>query len=193
MPFTIKNARDSNKIGVKNLPIISITLVGFIVSKSVIEKNITENKTGLKFFASGNILISNVVAPVLGITNIGPRHNIIKNSKVIPNFLPALPITFWRLPALEIAIIDNKIIPTSANMKPKKLINQLLPEEIPIYGGNIKFPAPKNIENRANPIIKISLFLFIINPLFLIIYKVYAKRPHSGYYAAFLPRIKKAT
>ena len=37
---------------------------------------------------------------------------------------------------------------------------------IPKYGGNIKFPAPKNIANRAKPVIIMSLFFVVM--LFLL-------------------------
>ncbi|MPM91779.1 hypothetical protein SDC9_138913 [bioreactor metagenome] len=145
------------------MPIISITFVGLIVNINVKPKNKTEKITELIEEVSGSILISKVVAAVLGITSIGPRQSIIMTSKVTPNFLPAFPTTSWKEPALATAFIDNKIIPTSANTNPKKLIIQLLPDVIPIKGGKIKFPAPKNIEKRAKPIIIISLFLFIFN------------------------------
>ena len=143
---------------------MSITFVGFTVKINVNKKNITENITGLNPSNIGIILISKVVAAVLGITSIGPRQSIIITSRPTPNFLPALCTTFWKVPALSTAFIDKSIIPTSAITNPKKLISQLLPEVTPINGGNIRFPAPKNIENNANPIIKISLFLFIVTP-----------------------------
>mgnify|MGYP007014136244 CR=1 FL=1 len=38
---------------------------------------------------------------------------------------------------------------------------QLLPALYPNNGGNNKFPAPKNNENNAKPVINISLVLFI--------------------------------
>ena len=163
IPFIIKNPRASKSIGVKNLPIISITFVGLIVNIKVKPKNSTENIAELIFEVSGRTLNSKVVAAVLGITNIGPRQSIIITSKESPKFLPALPTTFWKEPALATAFIDSNIIPTSAITKPKKLVNQLLPDVIPINGGNIKFPAPKNMEKRAKPIIIMSLFYFILN------------------------------
>ena len=176
IPFIINTANDISNKGVRTFPIISITLLGFIVSTKTIKKNITENKYGFIFPKSGEILTSNVVAAVLGTTNIGPKHNIIKISKVIPNFLPALPTTPWKDPALETATIDKNIIPTSDIINPKKLINHSLPDVNPMYGGNIRFPAPKNIENKANPITSISFFLFIFyNPNLINLYFSYKK------------------
>ncbi|EQE19082.1 hypothetical protein QEW_3311 [Clostridioides difficile CD160] len=36
-----------------------------------------------------------------------------------------------------------------------------MPDSIPKNGGNIRFPAPKNIENKAKPTIKISLICLL--------------------------------
>ncbi len=57
------------------------------------QKNIIENITGPIELVNGAILISKVVAPVLGIISIGPKQSIIITSKASPNFLPALPKT----------------------------------------------------------------------------------------------------
>ena len=81
IPFPINNIKASNKTGVKNLPIISITFVGLIVNISVRPKNSRENTAEFNEEVMGIILISKVVAAVLGITNIGPRHSIIIISK----------------------------------------------------------------------------------------------------------------
>ena len=45
----------------------------------------------------------------------------------------------------------------------KPIVTQLhkFPAFFPKKGGRIKFPAPKNIENKANPVMYISLVLFI--------------------------------
>ena len=46
-PFPIKNTRASNKTGVKNFPIMSITLLGRIVNSKVTAKKITEKTAEL--------------------------------------------------------------------------------------------------------------------------------------------------
>ena len=94
-PFAINAANVSRSIGVKNLPIISTTLFGLTVKINVKAKNIIENITGPIELVNGAILISKVVAPVLGIISIGPKQSIIITSKASPNFLPALPKTAW--------------------------------------------------------------------------------------------------
>ena len=60
------------------------------------------------------------------------------------------------------ASIASKDKPTSASINPVKPVNQLLPVISPKNGGNNKFPAPKNIANKAKPTIIISLFNFFI-------------------------------
>jgi pimeloyl-ACP methyl ester carboxylesterase len=51
---------------------------------------------------------------------------------------------------------------TTAEMaKPKETHIQFSPALYPKKGGNIKFPAPKKSENRANAVIKVCLLLFI--------------------------------
>ena len=53
-------------------------------------------------------------------------------------------------------------ITTAVIAKPKVTNHQLSPDCTPKNGGRIRFPAPKNIENKAKPVIKISLDLFIL-------------------------------
>ena len=79
-PFAINAANVSRSIGVKNLPIISTTLFGLTVKINVKAKNIIENITGPIELVNGAILISKVVAPVLGIISIGPKHSLIRTS-----------------------------------------------------------------------------------------------------------------
>ena len=47
--------------------------------------------------------------------------------------------------------------------KPAEDMSHSRPVTAPIPAGNIRFPAPKNIANIANPNINTSLFFFIIN------------------------------
>ena len=91
IPFPIKKARQINKTGVRNFPIISITFVGRIVNIRVKAKKIIEKKTEFTPGINGVILNSNVVAAVLGIAKIGPKQSIIIISRLSPKFLPARP------------------------------------------------------------------------------------------------------
>ncbi|GJQ05690.1 hypothetical protein CAPN009_21050 [Capnocytophaga canimorsus] len=43
--------------------------------------------------------------------------------------------------------------------KPNRAANHCDPEVKPIYGGRIRFPAPKNIANRAKPIVVVLMIL----------------------------------
>lgn len=52
-------------------------------------------------------------------------------------------------------------ITTDVRENPKTTIHQSRPDFKPSEGGKIKFPAPKNRENNAKPVIQISLVLFI--------------------------------
>ena len=66
---------------------------------------------------------------------------------------------------LAVLMVLTFVTPAMAVTKPKKLTSQSFPDVTPMKGGKIKFPAPKNMEKRAKPIIKISLFFFIFTPL----------------------------
>lgn len=48
-----------------------------------------------------------------------------------------------------------------AKINPPNPVNQLDPDITPKNGGNIRFPAPKNIANRAKPTTITSLLLFL--------------------------------
>ena len=93
--FVLKPSKVIDVLGKFLTPIISTTLFGLTVKINVKAKNIIENITGPIELVNGAILISKVVAPVLGIISIGPKQSIIITSKASPNFLPALPKTAW--------------------------------------------------------------------------------------------------
>ena len=61
---------------------------------------------------------------------------------------------------LACAKIPKIGIITAAAMNPVATKSQSFPAFNPKNGGNIKFPAPKNIENNAKPVTSISLVLF---------------------------------
>ena len=69
-------------------------------------------------------------------------------------------------PHIPIEITPRTGIPTPVTKNPNKDRIHLSPARCPNVGGNIKFPAPKNIANNAKPKTIISLiFLFISRTL----------------------------
>ena len=161
MPAPINIINEMTIRGVKNLPTISTTLLGRIVNKITIPKNITENITMFVFGMIGRIVISYVVAAVLGIANIGPIHKITAVFITRDGIFPTIPVIpeMLPLPFIMATIVINAT-PISATKKLRKPKNHSFPASIPKYGGKIKLPAPKNMANNANPIIKISLPAF---------------------------------
>ena len=69
---------------------------------------------------------------------------------------------------------------TSIKMKHKKPITQSVPLSMPKNGGKIRFPAPKNMANKASPVIKVSFFKNA--PLWNCV--------RNAYYDAILPKIE---
>ena len=162
------------KNGVNTCPTISITFDGLTVSINVSTKNIIViRRIGVFCPKIGVIPISYVVAPVLGITSSGPTHMMSAKLNRIAGPLPIFSNNFIMSPSHRaIAIIANKAKPASAIVKPANPTNQLGPDIIPKYGGNIKLPAPKNMANRAKPKVRMSLKLpfFVINYSLLLLF-----------------------
>ena len=105
--------------------------------------------------------ISKVVAAVLGIANSGPiaKNKIVVRIKV--NLVPILFVMLSNVPLpLEQANIANSGSPTPVRINPMIPRKYWSPNLFPRDGGKIKLPAPKNMENRANPTIIGSLILF---------------------------------
>mgnify|MGYP004619555395 CR=1 FL=1 len=159
IPIIIKIRRNVNNIGVKIFPTISTTLVDFIDSIIATEKYSAEN---INILLLGKA-ISKAVAADLG-AEIRIKQTSITISKILAFLLPITPkILFESESFFKYADIPIKTSPTSANINNKKDKNQYLPDIAPIYVGNIKFPAPKSIENNAKPTVKQSKALFFIN------------------------------
>ena len=78
--------------------------------------------------------------------------------KVGDTFLPKSYIVPCSLAWAKIPIIGIK---TAVIKKPIVTQNHKLPALFPKKGGKIKLPAPKNIENKAKPVIKVSFENFI--------------------------------
>ncbi len=93
----------------------------------------------------------------------GPKHTIITAPKIIDNFLPTFPKISLTSPLhLAAAIIDSIAKPTSAKTNPNNPLLQLIPDSSPKNVGNIRFPAPKNIANKAKPITIASLVISLV-------------------------------
>ena len=164
IPLKIMTPNSNNKIGVKTFPILSITPVGLITKANAIPKYIMENIIGLAPGKVGNIAISKAVAPVLGIANKGP----IANTTVIPKNLlnngdTLLPSLSTSPPAFVEAIMPSNGNPIPVTKNPSIDQFHFCPANNPKNGGNIRFPAPKNMENNAAPNISASLFFFFTN------------------------------
>ena len=57
--------------------------------------------------------------------------------------------------------MDKIGITTAVTANPNNTIHQFEPDFTPNEVGKIKFPAPKKSENKAKPLIQISLFLSV--------------------------------
>ena len=78
-----------------------------------------------------------------------------------PNFGCTLSaISLIDVPEIAIATIPISVSPIPVIKNPPMASGHPLPEITPRYGGKIRFPAPKNIANNANPTTITSLFLF---------------------------------
>ena len=162
-PLTIKINNIIISVGVKYLPIVSIIDVFPKTKNKLIMKYMTIAIKGDIPLKNGLIDNSNVVAAVLGIASIGP---IAINSiavKITANFGLTLFAMDLKLPSpLEQDIIAKSGNPTPVNIKPIIPKRYWSPIVFPKNAGNIKLPAPKNIENRANPTTIESFVLFFI-------------------------------
>ena len=94
----------------------------------------------------------------------GPIISITKIIKKVPNNWFIFLVKLERCPShFPIDMIPKTGIPTPVTKKPKREKIQSFPDKCPKVGGNIKFPAPKNIANKAKPITIISVVFLLIN------------------------------
>ncbi len=113
----------------------------------------------------GKTPISIVVEPVLGIAKRGPITKTRILQYKLLNLLEIFIEKFSNSPTFINAKTPSKGKPAAVSKKPIPDKNQLSPMLYPTEGGNIRFPAPKNIANNAKPSTKISFLLFMINNL----------------------------
>ncbi|CEN34530.1 hypothetical protein CCYN49044_10074 [Capnocytophaga cynodegmi] len=158
----IKANNDNNKTGVKNFPIIFTIVVREIDKTKTIAKNMIAKTTLLSSGKEGRIPTSKVVAPVRGIATKGPIHKIIRTARMSISF----GCTFFPKSVNEVPDFVTTRIPKKGAMiadikKPTNASTQFLPVLNPIRGGKIRFPAPKNIANKAKPTVVIVTTLFL--------------------------------
>ena len=97
--------------------------------------------------------MSKVVAAVRGTAISGPMQSALRKHRTKALFGVSCRCTEWTKPPRAFtkassASTDN---PASARMYIRKPENQFLPQMTPSAGGRIRFPAPKNMANRAKP------------------------------------------
>lgn len=111
----------------------------------------------------GTINRSKDAAAVLGRAIIGPMHRIMITFNISAGILPIRFVT-QLIPSsfLAITIIVKQHTRLSDNMYPIVAMSHSGEDCIPSKGGNITFPAPKNIANKASPITSISLTFFVL-------------------------------
>ena len=94
-------------------------------------------------------------------------HISISVLKISANFFETMPVKLSMLPfVFVVAMIPKSGIAIPVNKNPSVAIGNNLPVLIPIFGGKIKLPAPKNIANNAKPVTITSL---IVNFLSIIV------------------------
>ena len=100
------------------------------------------------------------MAPVLGIAKNGPMVKIKTVLKIRLKIGETLSEKLSSsLPAKPDAIIPNKGKPIPVIQNPRAANFQLSPTAYPTDGGKIRFPAPNNMANNANPVNIMSFVL----------------------------------
>ena len=132
-----------------------------MVNARATPKNIALNTHEFMLGISVCTLISNVTAPVLGIARPGPIQRIHMDRNTLPGISPIFDTTPCGSPLLfrTDAQIASTLRPTSTIKNPMNPTNHALPTSFPKNGGKIRLPAPKNVANKARPIINIVLVL----------------------------------
>ena len=165
-PLNIIIANTTRSIGVRIAPTLSTTLLDFNENKIVIAKNTVKNANLYiwKFSIFCGTIISKAVAPVLGKAKRGPIDKISAILNILLNKGETLVAKLSRsFPATAAAIIAKSGNPAPVNINPTAEAIQLSPLVNPTTGGNIKFPAPNSIANKANPVNITSFFLYIFS------------------------------
>ena len=88
-----------------------------------------------------------------------PVHRMTAVLSTRPGTLPNDPSTAtFAPPAALSAKMPRQDSATSIKMKHRKPITQSVPLSMPKNGGKIRFPAPKNMANKARPVTKVFFF-----------------------------------
>ena len=137
--------------------------LGCRTKNSTIIKKMTDESVGLSPGNSDPRMISWVVAAVRGMARSGPMARRTRVPKSIEKLLPTF---FERLsmvpPDFTEATAESTTSPTPVVRKPSIDHPKSVPALNPSDGGNIRLPAPKNIEKRARLEIRIILVCFFI-------------------------------
>jgi hypothetical protein len=117
-----------------------------------------------------------VVAAVLGMASSGPMARITMMLRTLENLGPKRPAKCSMVPpALAAAIMPIRGMPMPVIKKPRSATLHIEPDKNPIYGGKMRFPAPKNMAKRAIPT-QIASLVFLFIRVLLQIQTLYIRR-----------------
>ena len=146
-------------------PTISTILVRWMHRRPTTRKNTAALTQEEQSGSRGCTASSNVVAAVRGMLTRGPMQSVIIAVSSMAEGLPSLlNRSEGLLPERNTASRASTASPASTTMKHRKPENHFSPVVNPRYGGKIRFPAPKNMANSANPR-TIIFFLFSLLPM----------------------------
>ena len=144
--------KTNNRNGVRNRPIISTILVFEIDRIRAVPKKRIENQIGEKSGRRGCIPISKVVAPVRGKATSGPIHNMMSSVSSLTRVgCNSTPKSVNCFPTFDTISTPKKGASIAVIKSPMSAQCHSYPTLIPIKGGKIRLPAPKNIAKRAKP------------------------------------------
>src|SRR5690625_2204841 len=162
IPLMMRITRMVRSTGVRNFPIIFTTFEEESERIKVSVKKTIDDTNG---FVCGKILCtptSKVVAAVLGMAISGPMLNIhIEAITTLKIGCIRLPTSLKLSPETTTVIMPKKVAKTLVMANPDMEAIHDAPDSNPRIGGKIKFPAPKNMANKANPTMKLSSTLFL--------------------------------
>ena len=98
----------------------------------------------------------------------GPMHSTMAHMSSSAGILPARRSTCSLLPTRSRANMPIMARPISARKYAEKPSSHRLPASMPKKGGNMTFPAPKNMENSAKPTTTISPRAFFFCPFIMV-------------------------
>ena len=97
----------------------------------------------------------------------GPMDRYTRMMNTAANFFPTRPASCSKPPALATATTPSTGNPMAVMANPTMAIQVSVPACAPINGGKIRFPAPKNRQNKVSPRKKIFLFFIFSIIIFI--------------------------